>query len=225
MENYYWLIFIISIAITGIAQALVSSRYSKYKKVPNEIGMTGENVARNILDGNGLQDVAVVPVKGNLSDNYNPKTRTVNLSEDIFYGTTVASMAVAAHECGHAIQHKEGYSFMKMRSALVPVVNAASTLSYFSILIGFIFGYIGMLEIGIVVQSIALLFELVTLPVEFNASSRALVQLEGFNMFSASEVKGSKKMLSAAAMTYVAALITTLLNILRLVMMLNRRRD
>ena len=223
--EYYYLIFLISILITAIAQALVSSRYHKYKKVPNEIGMTGENVARNILDGNGLQDIAVVPVKGNLTDHYNPSTRTVNLSEEVFYGTTVASMAVAAHECGHAIQHKEGYSFMKLRSALVPVVNAASTLAYISIFFGFLFGYFGMLEIGIVVQAITLLFELVTLPVEFNASSRALVQLEGFNMFSSSEVDGSKKMLSAAAMTYVAALLTTLLNLLRLLLIANRRRD
>lgn len=221
----YYLILIVSIAITGIAQALVSSRYNKYKKIQNNIGMTGENVARNILDGNGLHDVQVVPVEGNLSDNYNPKTRTVNLSKDIFYGTTIASMAVAAHECGHAIQHKEQYGFLRLRSALVPVVNAASTLSYFSIFIGFLFGYIGMLEIGIVVQGIALLFELVTLPVEFNASSRALAQLDGFNLFSQDEVKGSKKMLSAAAMTYVAALITTVLNLLRLVLILNRRRD
>lgn len=222
--NYY-LIFFISIIITAIAQGLVSSRYNKYKKVPNQIGMTGENVARNILDGNGLYDVAVVPVKGNLSDNYNPKTRTVNLSEDIFYGSTVASMAVAAHECGHAIQHQQGYSFLRVRSALVPVVNFASTLSYISIFVGFLFGYLGMLEIGVIVQFIMLLFQLVTLPVEFNASSRALVQLEGFNMFSQDEVKGSKKMLSAAAMTYVAALLTTLLNLLRLLMLLNRRRD
>ena len=222
--NYY-LILIISIVITAIAQSMVSSRYNKYKKVPNQIGMTGENVARNILDGNGLYDVSVVPVKGNLSDHYNPKTRTVNLSEDIFYGTTVASMAVAAHECGHAIQHKQGYSFLKIRSALVPVVNAASTLSYFSIIVGFIFGYLGMLELGIIVQFITLLFELVTLPVEFNASSRALTQLEGFQLFSSEEVSGSKKMLSAAAMTYVAALMTTVLNLLRLVMLLNRRRD
>lgn len=221
----YYLILIVSIAITGIAQAMVSSRYNKYKGIQNNIGMTGENVARNILDGNGLHDVQVVPVEGNLSDNYNPKTRTVNLSKDIFYGTTIASMAVAAHECGHAIQHKEQYGFLRLRSALVPVVNAASTLSYFSIFIGFLFGYIGMLEIGIVVQGIALLFELVTLPVEFNASSRALAQLDGFNLFSQDEVKGSKKMLSAAAMTYVAALITTVLNLLRLVLILNRRRD
>lgn len=223
--EYYYLIFFVSIIITAVAQGLVSSRYGKYKKVPNEIGMTGENVARNILDENGLQDIAIVPVKGNLTDNYNPKTRTVNLSEDIFYGSTIASMAIAAHECGHAIQHKEGYSFMKLRSSLVPVVNAASTLAYISIFAGFLFGYVGMLEIGIVVQFITLLFELVTLPVEFNASSRALAQLEGFNLFRETEVKGSKKMLSAAAMTYVAALMTTLLNILRLLLMLNRRRD
>lgn len=223
--EYYYLIFFVSIIITLIAQALVSSRYNKYKKVPNQIGMTGENVARNILDGNGLQDVSVVPVKGNLTDHYNPRTRTVNLSEEIFYGTTVASMSVAAHECGHAIQHKEGYAFMKMRSALVPVVNAASTLAYFSMIVGLIFGYMGMLELGILVQAIILLFELVTLPVEFNASARALKQLEGFGMFETEEIDGSKKMLTAAAMTYVAALITTLLNLLRLILMLNRRRD
>jgi len=220
----YYLIFLVSIIVTLIAQGLVSSRYNKYKKVPNAIGMTGENVARNILDANGLQDVAVVPVAGNLSDNYNPSNRTVNLSEDIFYGSTVASMAVAAHECGHAIQHKEGYAFMKIRSALVPVVNAISSLAYFSIIIGFIFGYMGMLEIGIIVQFATLLFELVTLPVEFNASSRALKQLDGFNIFAQEEVSGSKKMLTAAALTYVAALVTTLLNLLRLVL-LARRRD
>lgn len=220
----YYLIFFISIIITMIAQGLVQSRYKKYKKINNNIGMTGENVARNILDANGLQDVPVLPVSGNLSDHYDPKNKTVNLSEDIFYGSTVASMAVAAHECGHAMQHKEGYSFMKIRSALVPVVNAASSLAYFSIIIGFIFGYMGMLEIGIIVQFLTLLFELVTLPVEFNASSRALAQLEGFNMFAQDEVKGSKKMLSAAALTYVAALVTTLLNLLRLVLLARRRR-
>ncbi len=225
MAEYYYLIFFISIFITIIAQSFVSARYKKYKQIPNQIGMTGENVARNILDENGLQDVAVVPVSGNLTDHYNPSKRTVNLSEEIFYGTTVASMAVAAHECGHAIQHKEGYSFMKLRSALVPVVNAASSLAYFSIFIGFLFGYMGMLEIGIIVQAITLLFELVTLPVEFNASSRALKQLEGFQMFRQEEVSGSKKMLSAAAMTYVAALLTTLLNLLRLILLVNRRRD
>lgn len=223
--EYYYLIFFVSIVITLVAQILVNSRYSKYSKVPNQIGMTGGNVARNILDENGLQDIAVVPVRGKLTDNYNPSTRTVNLSEDIFYGSTVASMSVAAHECGHAIQHKEGYSFMKIRSALVPVVNAASTLAYFSIFVGFIFGYLGMLEIGIVVQFVTLLFELVTLPVEFNASSRALKQLDGFHMFEQEEVAGSKKMLSAAAMTYVAALLTTLLNLLRLLLLANRRRD
>lgn len=221
----YYLIFFISIIITVFAQCLVSSRYKKYKKIPNEIGMTGENVARNILDGNGLSDVAIVPVEGELSDHYNPQTKTVNLSKDIFYGTTIAAMAVAAHECGHAIQHKEGYSFLKIRSALVPVVNAASTLSYFSIFIGFLLGYMGLLEIGIIVQFVTLLFELVTLPVEFNASSRALAQLDGFHLFREEEVCGSKKMLSAAAMTYVAALLTTLLNLLRLIMMANRRRD
>ncbi len=220
----YILIFVVSIIITLVAQGLVSSRYNKYKKVPNAIGMTGENVARNILDANGLYDVAVVPVAGNLSDNYNPSNRTVNLSEEIFYGSTVASMAIAAHECGHAIQHKEGYAFMKVRSALVPVVNAASSLAYFSIIIGFIFGYMGMLEIGIIVQFLTLLFELVTLPVEFNASSRALKQLDGFNIFAVDEVSGSKKMLTAAALTYVAALVTTLLNLLRLIL-LARRRD
>lgn len=223
--EYYYLIFFVSIIITLLAQSLVNSRYRKYKQVPNEIGMTGENVARNILDENGLQEVAVVPVKGELTDNYNPRTRTVNLSEEIFYGTTIASMSVAAHECGHAIQHKEGYSFMKIRSALVPVVNAASSLAYVSIFFGFIFGYMGMLEIGILVQFITLLFELVTLPVEFNASSRALKQLEGFHMFQEEEVEGSKKMLTAAAMTYVAALVTTLLNLLRFILLTNRRRD
>lgn len=225
-SEMFWLLFIISLFITLIAQLLVKSRYNKYKQIPNNIGMTGQAVARNILDRNGLSHVQINMVKNELGDNYNPSNKTVNLSPEVFGGSSIASLAIAAHECGHAIQDKENYSFMRIRMGLIPVLNAASTLSYISILVGLFAGFTGYLRIGIIVQFVTLLFELVTLPVEFNASARALKQLEEFNLFSKDEVGGSKSMLTAAALTYVGALLTTLVQLLRLILILqNNSRD
>ena len=221
----FLILFLVSFGITLIAQLLVKSRYNKYKQIANKVGMTGEQVARNILNNNGLQNVQILQIDRELGDNYNPSNKTVNLSPAIFNGSSIASLAVAAHECGHAIQDKENYSFMRLRMKLIPVLNAASTLSYFSILIGFLAGYAMMLEIAIVVQFITLLFELVTLPVEFNASDRALKQLKSFNLFSNDEVGGATSMLKACALTYVGALLTTLLQVLRLVLMLQSGRS
>ena len=222
----FWILFLISVGITLIAQILVKSRYNKYKKIANNVGMTGEQVARTILDNNGLQNVQVLMIDKELGDNYNPSNKTVNLSPEVYGGSSIASLAVASHECGHAIQDKENYSFMRLRMKLIPALNAASTLSYISILVGLFAGYMLMLEIAIAVQFITLLFELVTLPVEFNASSRALSQLKAFNLFTNNEVSGATSMLKACALTYVGALLTTLVQVLRLLLILqgNRRR-
>lgn len=218
------MLFGISFLITMGAQLLVKSRYNKYKKVPNNIGMTGQAVARNILDRNGITNVEIYMTNKELGDNYNPTNKTVNLSPEVFEGSSIASLAIAAHECGHAIQDKENYSFMRIRMGLIPVFNAASTLSYISIIVGYIFDLISYFKIGIIVQTITLLFELVTLPVEFNASARALKQLKELNLFSRDEVSGSKSMLTAAALTYVGALLTTMIQLLRLILMLQNSR-
>ena len=167
----------------------------------------------------------ILRVEKELGDNYNPTNKTVNLSPEIYSGSSVASLAVAAHECGHAIQDKENYSFMRLRMRMIPVLNTASTLSYISIFVGLFAGYAMMLEIAIVVQFVTLLFELVTLPVEFDASSRALKQLKSFNLFFKDEVGGATSMLKACALTYVGALLTTLVQVLRLVLMLQRNRS
>ena len=226
IENYYILLFA-SLAVTLIAQLLVKSRYNKYRQVANRAGLNGENIARRILDANGMSDVPVVPTKGTLTDNYNPSKRTVNLSEDIFYGTTIAGIAVAAHECGHAIQHHTNYAFLKLRMSLVPILNITSKLSYVVILLGYVLGLLRMFELGIILESVAVLFQVVTLPVEFDASRRGLQQLKSFNLFDKDELSGCKSMLTAAALTYVGAALSAIVSLLRLILMFNnsRRRD
>lgn len=224
MEDYRTLLLmVLSIVITLIAQGFVSSAYNKYKRVKSKRGLSGLEVARKILDKNGLSNIYVVETKGMLSDHYDPKRKVIRLSSDIFHKETIASIAVAAHEVGHAIQDKEGYSFMKIRSAIFPIVNFGSILGYIAIFIGFFFGYIDLAWIGIILLLGMLLFQLVTLPVELNASKRAQKELEG--IVDTNELNMAKNMLFAAAMTYVAALATTLIQILRLVLMVSSRRD
>lgn len=223
VEQYYILLFV-SLAVTLIAQLLVKSRYNKYKQVANSIGLNGENIARKILDSNGMQDVKVIPAKGTLTDNYNPTNRTVNLSEDIFYGTTIAGIAVAAHECGHAIQHSKKYAFLTLRMKMVPVLNITSRISYFIILAGYVLGYLGLFKIGIILESIAVLFHIITLPVEFDASKRGLQQLKSFGVFESTELSGCRKMLTAAALTYVGAALSAIVSLLRLILMYNNSR-
>ncbi|MBQ9313763.1 MAG: zinc metallopeptidase [Clostridia bacterium] len=217
----------ISFAITLIAQIMVKSRYNKYKQISNSSGINGENIARRILDENGMQDVKIIPTKGTLTDNYNPTKRTVNLSEDIFYGTTIAGIAVAAHECGHAIQHHENYAFLKLRMSMVPVLNITSKFSYAIIMAGYFLGLLGLFKIGIILESVAVLFHVVTLPVEFDASRRGLKQLQSFGIFDSVELSGCRKMLTAAALTYVGAALSAIVSLLRLILMFNnsRRRD
>lgn len=212
-------LFLISIAITIIAQIFVSSSYSKYKKVKINKEITGFEVARKILDNNGLKDIHVVSVNGNLTDHYDPSRKVVRLSKEIFDGSTIAAVSVAAHEVGHAIQDKDGYAFMRIRSKIVPLVNFCSKIGYFVLIIGWIFGELQLAYIGIGLLCATLIFQLVTLPVEFNASNRAKRQLEELNIVDNVEITSCNNMLRAAAFTYVAALVTTLLQILRLFLM------
>ena len=217
------LLAVIAFGIVIVAQAYLSSTYKKGKEKENNNGLSGCEVARKILDSNGLNDVYVVQTDGMLSDHYDPKRKVVRLSKDIFHGTTVAATSVAAHECGHAIQDKDNYTFMRIRSFLVPVVNFMTYIGYFALIISLVGGITGYLKISIGLIALTLIFQLVTLPVEFDASKRALSEIDRLSLTSPTEKELSKKVLNAAAFTYVASLISTVLDLLRLVIMLNDR--
>lgn len=221
---YDYGILFITLIITLGAQALVSGSYSKYKKIKNKKSITGGEVARIILSKNDLDNIYVVETNGNLTDHYDPARKTIRLSKDIYNGTSIASIAVASHECGHALQDKDNYTFLKIRSSLVPLVNFSSIAGYIAILIGIFFSAMQFFFIGIILEVVILLFQLITLPVEFNASKRALEKIKEYNLAEEDEVAGAKKMLTAAALTYVASVVTVLLEILRLVL-IARDRD
>ena len=225
MDNYaiYYGLTAIALIITLSAQWFVNHNYKKFLKVNNSKGLKGVDVARKILDMNGLNNVPVVEVSGFLSDHYDPSKKIVRLSGDIYNRDTISSVAVAAHECGHAIQDKEGYFFMKIRSVIAPFASISSYAGYIAILIGCIFGLLDLVLLGIALELVILLFQLVTLPVEFNASHRALKILNDDHLIDEVEVKGCRKVLKAAALTYVAGVASTVLEILRLVLMFARR--
>lgn len=182
--DYLFIIYglpIIALVITLIAQGFVSSSYSKYSKVKNERGITGKEAARYLLDKNGLSEVDVVETTGYLTDHYDPRSKIIKLSRSVYNDASIAAVSVACHECGHAIQDKVGYTFLKIRSALVPVVNFSSYAGYFAILFGCLFGALNLIWVGIFAEVIILLFQIITLPVEVNASKRALQELESAN--------------------------------------------
>ncbi len=225
--DYYFISYgLIGIAllITTLAQVYVRSTYKKYSKVRNERSINGKEVARMLLDKNNLNNVSVTEVGGYLSDHYDPRSKTVRLSTSNYNYDSIAGVAVAAHECGHAIQDKVGYIFLKIRSSLIPFVNFSSFAGYIAIMIGIIFSIANLIWVGIILEMVILLFQLITLPVEFNASKRALKELENIGILSNNELKKSKKVLVAAALTYVASVTSTLLEILRLVLLFGRRR-
>lgn len=219
MNDFYlnYLLIFVAFIITLISQILVSTSYSKYKKKLNSKDVTGYDVARKILDSNGLEDIIILETKGNLTDHYDPTKKVIKLSTDIYHGSSIASASVAAHECGHAIQDKDNYTPMRIRSKLVPTVSICTRIGYLAIVIGVIFSYT-LVEVGIILLLSMLVFQLITLPVEFNASKRALVQLEKLNLVDKEEKNYSKRMLQAAALTYVASVLSTLLEILRYVL-------
>ena len=225
--DIYYFIFIVPAMLVALwAQYKVNSTYSKYSKVGSVRRLTGAQAARAILDMNGLQHVAIERISGSLTDHFDPKTNVVRLSDSVYNNYSIAAVGVAAHECGHAVQYAQGYSPMKLRSAIIPLTNFGSTISIPLILVGFLLTWDSLVVIGILLFSTVTVFQLVTLPVEFNASSRAIQVLDSQGMLTPDELKGTKKVLSADAMTYVAALITSLAQLLRLVMVFgNRRRD
>lgn len=219
-----YILIIIAAIISLIAQWRVNSAFSKYSRVASMSGMTGAQAARMILQSNGINDMSVQRISGKLTDHYNPSTKVLNLSESVYGSTSVAAIGVAAHECGHAIQHARGYFPLSLRTALVPVANIGSQLSWVFIIVGAILSFNQtLITIGIIMFSAAVLFQLVTLPVEFNASARALEQLESNGILYRDEVSQTRKVLSAAALTYVAAAATAILQLLRLIILFGGR--
>lgn len=227
MENFiiYYGLTILAILITISAQIFISCTYSKFKRVGNKRNISGSEVARMILEKNGLSNIYVVETRGNLTDHYDPRRKVVRLSKEIYNLESIASVAVAAHECGHAIQDKENYSFMKIRAFLVPIVNFSSYAGYIAILLGVVFSLINMIWVGIFLEMVILLFQLVTLPVEINASKRGLKELEELNILDTQELSQGRLVLISAAMTYVASCASTLLEMLRLILIFTNNRD
>lgn len=217
------IIVLLIVLLPLIAQFKIKSSYSKYSKIVNKSGLTGRDVAEKILRKNGIENVNIYRISGQLTDHYDPKSKSVSLSEKIYSTNSISAIAVAAHECGHAIQDKIGYSFLRLRHSLIPIVNITSSISSIFIFLGFVTEFLGILKIGIVLLSVGLLFQLVTLPVEFDASRRAKIELESLGLVTSEEIKGTKKVLKAAALTYVAGFLASALQILRLVLMTRRR--
>ena len=230
MYGYYgmdwtYILVLIGAALCLLASARVKSAYAKYEKVRSMSGMTGAQVAHRILEENGITDVTVQRVSGRLTDHYNPKTKVVNLSETTYDSPSVAAIAVAAHECGHVCQDYQNYMPLDIRTAIVPVANIGSTLGLPLVIIGLVIGAFPMLvTIGIWLFSASVLFQIVTLPVEFNASSRALRMLESYGILGQEENGSARAVLNAAALTYVAAAASSVLQLLRLIMLSNRGR-
>lgn len=221
MLIYFGLLLIIPLW----AQSRVKSTYRKYSQIATSSRMTGAQVARQILDDNGLFDVQIEEVKGVLSDHYDPRKKVVRLSQDNYHGYSMAAAAVAAHEVGHAIQDAENYAFLKFRSALVPLASFGSNSALWIIIIGFIMGAMNLVLLGIVFMAFAVLFQLVTLPVEFNASSRAMDQLVVTGIIQNNEERPTKKVLDAAALTYVAAALVAVAELIRFILMFMASND
>ena len=223
-----YMLVIIGVIICLLASSRMKSTFNKYSRVRNHSGMTGREAAEQVLRGAGIYDVRVEHISGDLTDHYDPRTKVLRLSDATYNSTSVAAVGVAAHECGHAIQHATGYAPLKIRGALVPVANFGSTIAWPLILIGLLFSSQSsmlFLNLGIIAFSLAVLFQIVTLPVEFNASSRAIRILGSSGMLYEDEVEATKKVLSAAALTYVAGAASAILQLLRIILLANSRRD
>ena len=225
--DWTYLMVLAGAILSLIASAKVNSTFQKYARVRSMSGLTGAQVARRILDRNGLSEIPVEHVSGNLSDHYDPSSRVLRLSDSTYNSPSVAAIGVAAHECGHAIQHKESYGPLKLRTAIVSAANIGSRLGMPIILLGLVFGGGGsvLVNIGIWVFSLAVLFQIITLPVEFNASNRALAMLDDYGILGQDEKRKAKSVLSAAAMTYVAAAAASILQLLRLMILFGGRRN
>lgn len=226
----YWIIFIGIMVVSWIVQFTFRNKFKKYSEMPLSSGLSGAEIAQKMLNENGISDVQVISVEGQLTDHYNPAHRTVNLSPDVYHGRSVAAAAVAAHECGHAVQHATAYSWLQFRSAMVPIVSVASKLTTWVLMIGVIMmafsGNVYVLAIGVAALALTTLFSFITLPVEFDASKRALAWLDASNItYSTEEHDGAKDALKWAAMTYVVAALSALVTLLYYASILFGRRD
>jgi len=217
------MLYLIMLVIPLLAQFYVMSNYNKYKKVEIKKRLSGFEVARKILDENGLEKIHVVETKGKLSDHYDPSRKVIRLSHEVFHGETISAASIAAHEVGHAIQDKEGYLYMRIRSLIFPIVKIGTQLSYIILVIGFLSEAMGLIQLGIGLVALGLIFQLVTLPVEFNASSRAKKELNKLSLIGDDEEVGVKSVLGAAAMTYVAGVLTSLIELVRLILIYGNR--
>lgn len=219
------LLYLLALIIPLIAQIYVSVTYKKNSKKDNAFELTGYDVARKILDKNELNNLYVVETKGTMTDHYDPTRKTVKLSTDVYHGKSVASLAIAAHECGHAIQDKEGYLFLRIRSFIYPIVNLGTRLAYIILLLGLILEYMDLIMVGIVLVGLGLIFQIITLPVEINASKRAAKEIDQANLGNKKDQAGVKEMLTSAALTYLAGVLSSALDVLRLLLIFADRRD
>ena len=225
--DIYYLILIVPALLFGLwAQSQVNTNFQKYSKIGTMRGMTGAQAAEYILQQNGIYDVEVLHISGHLSDNFNPKNKTINLSDSVYNSTSIAAIGVAAHEAGHAVQHAVNYKPIRIREMIIPVTQIGSWLYLPIIFVGFLFSSQYLVNLGIILFSTLAVFQLVTLPVEFNASDRAITTLAQSGILYGEEIDGAKKVLKAAALTYVAALVSSLAQLLRLIILFGgRRRD
>lgn len=226
---FFWdismIILIPGLLLAMYAQAKVSSTYNRYKKVTSHSGYTGAQFARKMLNDNGLYDVTITQISGRMSDHYDPRANQVRLSAEVYNGTSIASLGIAAHEVGHAVQHATNYFPLTVRNLVVPVTNFSSSIYMLFIFIGIIMNSFSMIQFGIMLFAIIVIFQVITLPVEFNASRRAIATLGGDGVLDAEELSGAKRVLGAAAMTYVAAMVTAVLQLLQLLMVFGGHND
>jgi len=223
IESSYFLLVLPAVVLALIAQVKVKSTYKKYSGVPNTRGLTGAQAAQAVLSYYGINDVMIQPITGSLTDNFNPKNKVISLSEGVYNSTSVAAVGIACHEAGHAAQHAENYAPIKIRNSIVPVCNIGSMLGIPLAIIGLMLSFEPLIYIGLILYSAVLVFHLVTLPVEFNASRRALKVIDENSMLYGDEYSGARKVLSAAAMTYVASMLVTLANLLRFFLRFTKR--
>lgn len=218
-----FIILIPALIFAAYAQSKVNSTFNKYLRVRNSNGYTGYQIARTILDNHGLQNVPIELTRGHLTDHYDPRQRVLRLSNEVYNGSSMASVGVAAHECGHAIQHQEAYAPLAIRNAIAPVASFGSQAAWLLVIAGLFFGFSGLFNLGILFFGAAVVFQIITLPVEYNASSRAIAMLTGYNLVPEGEIEPARKVLSAAALTYVAATLVAVLQLVRLLLIRGRR--
>lgn len=224
--DYYYLILVVPALMLAIwAQVQVKTTYRKYSRVPNSRGMTGAYAAQAVLNFYGITDVRIEQVSGNLTDHYDPKSKVIRLSDGVYNSSTVAAIGIACHEAGHAAQHAENYAPIKIRNAIIPVCNIGSTIGIPLALIGWIFSFSILIYVGLGLYAAVFIFQVATLPVEFNASRRAIKVIDETQLLRDEEIGGAKKVLAAAAMTYVASMMVSLANLLRLLLRFSNRRD